>query len=505
MTRADCLPRLRLLTSLLPVLWLAVVSAAAAERKPNILFIITDQQVADGMSCRLGKQFLNTPAMDRLAQSGMVFARAYSSNPLCMPWRNSVFTGCYPHQTRVTQNAEPPGGLDPSRFVCLGNYFRNAGYEAAYSGKWHLCFDNKDQRAHGFEIVTGKVKGNHDAGVAEGAVEFLSRRHEKPFVLVASFLNPHNICEWARRLAGREQVLNCGEIAEPPTLDQLPPLPVNFAPPKDEPDGMTLMRRAYQVDSGPFPVGRFTETDWRKQRWGYYRMIEKVDGEVGKVLAALGQAGLEENTVIVFTADHGECAGAHQFNQKTVLYDEAARVPLIIIWKGHTAVAVTEKLVNTGVDLLPTMLDFAGLECPKKLPGRSLRQLALGAPVSGWRDYIVVENDMAQAGQVDGFVPRMEGRMVRTERYKYCVFSRGQQRESLVDMQVDPGEMANLASDPKYRAVLRQHRELLERFGKENDDRLVPELLADNVKPIAFTAENSSPDVKPARKGKKQR
>ncbi len=98
---------------------------------------------------------------------------------------------------------------------------------------------------------------------------------------------------------------------------------------------MTLMRRAYQVDSGPFPVGKFTAEDWRKHRWGYYRMIEKVDAEIGKVLAALRQAGLEENTLIVFTADHGECAGAHGFNQKTVLYDESARVPLIIACQGQ--------------------------------------------------------------------------------------------------------------------------------------------------------------------------
>jgi len=193
------------------------------------------------MSCRMGRQFIHTPTMDRLAQVGTLFTRAYSSNPLCMPSRNSVFTGRHPHETRVTQNADPVGGLDSKEFVCLGNYSRNAGYEAAYSGKWHLCYDIKDTEAHGFEIVTGEGKGNHDAAVAEGAVNFLARPHEKPFVLVASFLNPHNICEWVRRLTGRDQVLNCGEIVEPPPLDQLPPLPANLAPPKNEPDGMTLI------------------------------------------------------------------------------------------------------------------------------------------------------------------------------------------------------------------------------------------------------------------------
>ena len=460
--------------------------AAAPAAKPNILFIITDQQFADAMSCRMGKQFLNTPTMDGLAQTGMLFTRAYSSNPLCMPWRNSVFTGRYPHATGVTKNADPEGGFDPKEFVSLGTYFRNAGYATAYSGKWHLCYDAKDSSAHGFEIVTGKVKGNHDAGVTEGVVKFLARPQEKPFVLVASYLNPHNVCEWARRLAGREQVLNCGEIGDPPPLDQLPPPPANLAPPTNEPDGMTLMRQAYHVESGAFPVGKFTVADWRKQRWGYYRMIEKVDAEIGQALAALRQAGLEENTIVVFTADHGECAGAHGFNQKTVLYEESVRVPLIIAGKGKTVAGTTDKLVNTGIDLLPTMLDFAGLEVPKKLPGRSLMPLALGQPVAAWRDYVVVEDNMSQAGELRGFTPQMEGRMVRSERYKYCLYGRGIRRESLVDLQADPGELNDLATNPKYRAVLLQHRQWLAQFAQEQKDSVAAEMLADNVKPRPF-------------------
>lgn len=471
----------------------------AADRKPNILFIITDQQFADAMSCRMGDRFLKTPAMDGLAKTGMLFTRAYSSNPLCMPWRNSVFSGRYPHQTGVTKNADPVGGFDPKEFVSLGTYFRNAGYAAAYSGKWHLCYDAKDVQAHGFEIVTGKAKGGHDAGVTDGVVKFLARPQEKPFVLVASYLNPHNICEWARRLAGREQVLNCGEIGTPPPLDQLPPPPANLAPPQNEPDGMTVMRAAYQVETGPFPVGKYTVEDWRKHRWGYYRMIEKVDAEIGKVLAALRQAGLEEDTIVVFTADHGECAGAHGFNQKTVLYEESARVPLIIAGKGRTAAGISDKLVNTGVDLLPTMLDFAGVEIPKKLPGRSLVPLALGKPVAGWRDYVVVEDNMSQAGELNGFTPQMEGRMVRSERYKYCLYGRGIRRESLVDLQADPGEMNDLATDPKFREVLLQHRQMLAKFAAEQKDSTATDMLADNVKPRPF--EPGSPALpKPAKK-----
>ncbi|MEI7729802.1 MAG: sulfatase-like hydrolase/transferase [Verrucomicrobiota bacterium] len=483
--------------------WLPQPSSAAPVAKPNILFIITDQQFADVMSCRMGKQYLNTPVMDGLAAQGMLFTRAYSSNPLCMPYRNSVFTGRYPHQTGVTQNAAPRNGFDPAEFVSIGTYFRNAGYDTAYSGKWHLCFNARDPKAHGFEIMKGTSTGGHDAIATDGVLQFLARPHDRPFLLVASFLNPHNICEWARRLSGRKQDLNCGEIGEPPALDQLPPVPFNLAPPKNEPDGMTMMRRAYQVEDGPFPVGKFTPEDWRKHRWGYYRMVELVDREIGRVLAALRKAGLEENTLIVFTADHGECAGAHGFNQKTVLYEESARVPLIISWKGKTPSGTSDKLVNTGIDILPTLMDATGLEKPQKLPGLSLLPLALGKSVADWREYVVIEDDMSQAGVIDGMKPTMEGRMVRTDRYKYCVYGHGQQRESLVDLQTDPGELNDLATDPKYRKVLLEHRELLTRFGKENNDPLVVELLADDVKPIPFTA--TSPAEPAPKKGKRNK
>jgi len=463
------------------------LAAGVAERRPNVILIMTDQQFAEAMSCRMGKQYLHTPTMDGLAAGGMVFTRAYSANPLCMPLRNSLFTGRYPHETRVTRNADPKGGLDPREFVCMGTYFKSAGYETAYSGKWHLCFDQEDPNAHGFEIMKSRNKDNYDAGVTDGAVQFLARKHDKPFLLVASFLNPHNICEWARRAAGREQKLSCGEIGDPPALDQLPPAPANLAPPRNEPDSVTLIRRACQVEDGLFPVAKFTTEDWRGQRWGYYRMIEKVDAEIGQVLEALRKTGQQDNTVIVFTSDHGECAGAHRFNQKTVFYEESTRVPLIIAWKGKTAQGTCDKLVNTGIDILPTLFDCAGLETPKRLPGRSLWPLALGKPVNEWRDHVVVQNDMSQTGEVDGLRPTMEGRMVRTERYKYCVYSRGTRRESLADLQTDPGETNDLAADPKYHDVLLAHRELLVRFARDHSDPLAAELLADNVKPIPFT------------------
>jgi len=465
----------------------AVGASKAAGKRPNILLIMTDQQFADVMSCRMGRQYLHTPAMDSLAASGTLFSAAYSSNPLCMPLRNSLFTGRYPHETRVTRNANPQGGLDVANLPCMGAYFRNAGYETAYFGKWHLCFNQKNPREHGFDVMNqGKSKDGPDARAADGATAFIARAHDKPFLLVASFLNPHNICEWARRLAGRKQGLNCGEIGEPPALDRLPPAPANLDPPRDEPDGMTLIRRAYQVPDGSFPVAKFTADDWRRHRWGYYRMTELVDAEIAKVLGALRKAGLEEDTLVVFTSDHGDCAGAHRFNQKTVFYEESARVPMIVSWKGRTPAGTCDKLVNTGVDILPTLLDCAGVDIPARLPGRSLLGLAMGKSVPEWRDFVIVQNDMCQTGTVDGLRPTMQGRMIRTARYKYCVYSRGQRRESLVDLQADPLETTDLAGQPAHRDTLLAHRQMLARFAKEHNDKLAAELLADDVKPIPW-------------------
>jgi len=466
---------------------------AGASNRPNILYIMTDQQFGDAMSCRMGKRYINTPAMDNLAETGMVFTRAYSPNPLCMPMRASLFTGRYPHETGVTKNAYVK--MDPAEFACMGTYFKQAGCETAYYGKWHLCFDEKDVESHGFDNMKSVTdKGlDRDARVAASSVAFIAQKHDKPFLLVASFLNPHNICEYAR---GQE--LPCGPIGDAPPPEQCPPVPANLEPPQNEPDSMTMMRKGYHA-SPTFPVGNFTENDWRRLRWGYYRMIEKVDAEIGKILEALRKAGLEENTLIIFTSDHGDCAGAHRFNQKTVFYEESARVPLIISYKGKTKKGTTDKMVNIGIDVLPTMFDFAGTPVPKKLPGRSLKPLATGKPVTDWRDYVVIENHMDQAGTVGDIRPSVQGRMVRSDRYKYCVYSQGNQRESLVDMEKDPGETRDLATDPNCRKILLEHREILAKFAREHNDPMAVELLADDVKARPFTFGASQ---KPRRKGK---
>ena len=183
---------------------------------------------------------------------------------------------------------------------------------------------------------------------------------------------------------------------------------------------------------------------------------------IGQVLQRLRETGQEENTLMVFLADHGDCQGAHRWNQKTVFYDEAARVPLILSWKGVTKPGTSDRLVHTGVDLIPTMCGYAGIPVPAGAPRRSTSR------ATAEREYVVVCNKMVQGAPIDGRTPEPDGRMVRSRRYKYCVYSEGKRRESLVDMEKDPGEMVNLAADPAHKTVARAASRHARRMAGEN-------------------------------------
>jgi choline-sulfatase len=289
--------------------------------------------------------------------------------------------------------------------------------------------------------------------------------------LFLSFINPHDICEWARF-----QKLPEGPVGKLPPISGLPPLKNNVAPTKDESDAMSLMRQSY-YNTRMFPVGNYTEANWRRLRWGYYRLLEKVDSLVGRVLASIKQNGYDNNTLIVFTSDHGESLGAHGFNQKTVFYEESAGVPFILRYPGKLKPSINSSLVNNGVDLVPTLLDFAHIPKPAFLPGRSLKELAMDNKQEQHRPYIVVENRMTQGGAVDGKKPVLNGRMVRSERYKYCVYDIGEKREELFDLKNDPGENINIAGKISSEKILDQHRNYLSEFAKNYNDTLALKML----------------------------
>jgi arylsulfatase A-like enzyme len=433
---------------------------AATPKRPNILIIFADQLSLDALRSPARRGFIHTPNLDALGAASMSFTRAYASNPLCVPSRTSMFTGRYPVETGIESNEKVPR-LDPTAFPCMGSIFRQAGYQTAYFGKWHLPYPPADLASHGFEQVEAKVV---DTETADQVVQFLGKSHDAPFLAIASFLNPHNICEWARGDA-----LDQGNIGVPPPATDCPPLRANHADQQDEPDIMTLMRRSYQ--SAPmFPVGEWNDDKWRQYEWAYYRLIERMDAQVGRVMKSLHDANIAEDTVVLFLADHGDCQGAHHWNQKTVFYEESVKVPFLLSYPRSIKPGSSDQLVNTGVDLIPTLCDFAGIAQPPHSRGMSLRPVAVKASAKLDRTFIVASNHLAQGAPIDGILHSPHGRMLCSERYKYCVYSEGQHRESLVDLVNDPGEMQNLAGNAKYQHILQTHRAMLQQWGSERND-----------------------------------
>jgi arylsulfatase A-like enzyme len=433
---------------------LASAEAGVKQARPNILWIMTDQQPADLMSCT-GNANLKTPAMDRLAAEGVRFELAYCANPICVPSRASMMTGKMPHEIGVTFNMN----LFEIKDTSLGTLMTKAGYDTGYIGKWHIPMPTDTTDWHGFNHMMEGTKEFNDRHFAEPTVEFIRRKRNKPFFLVASFVNPHDICEFARKLSGfpekRTQLWN-GPIADTPPPSECPALPDNFAIPEHEPD---IIREYQTWQEGTYPVRDWPDEHWRQYRWALNRLTERVDAEINKVLEVLRAEGLEDNTVIIFTSDHGDGNGAHKWNQKTLLYDEPARVPFIVSGRGiRNPGSVDEKhLVSTGLDIFPTVCDYAGAELPDGLNGLSLRPVVEGRPAP-WREQLVAQNDLSPVyGRSAGVI----GRMLRTKDFKYVAYSTGALRERLSDMRSDPGEMNNLVVDPAYKGVLQEHRERL--------------------------------------------
>ncbi len=431
---------------------------------PNVLLILTDQQSADAMSCRIGNTYISTPAMDSIASNGVLFTQAYCVHPLCVPSRTSLFTGRYPHETGVLSNADT--SKDISAFQCLGKVFDGAGYDTGYVGKWHLPYPIEDRQTHGFGFRANIICNGADLHNADEAIRFLRTERDAPFFLVVSYNNPHNICEWARGSRGE---LPDGQIGSPPPMKECPPLKYNHLPEDDEAEILSLLRRSYHA-SPTFPVSNFGEREWREYLWAYYRMVETVDERIGHLLAAIDATGQRENTVVVFLSDHGDAQGAHRWNQKTVFYDESSRVPFVVSYPEKISPGVSNRLVQSGIDLVPTLCDIAGIEAPGDLPGISLFDTAAENEDDVGRSWIVCETRFVQGAEIEGAIPQVDGRMIRSLRFKYCVYEKGEHRESLVDMEQDPGETVNLARKTEYLHVLDQHREYLREFCSETGD-----------------------------------
>ena len=441
---------------LLAAFSLSACTNQEVESRPNIIYIMTDQQAFDAMSCA-GNELVSTPGLDRLAADGVRFENAYCAFPLCVPSRAAMFTGRMPHEagiyvnTRSIEDEEMP-------FETLGKTIDRAGYKTHYIGKWHLTIPISDTSIHGFREI--EIPGSHgfDSVYARLAVEFLQKKHDEPFFLTVSFVNPHDCCQLARKedLSAYE-----GAIPELPAEENLPALAANFEIPENEPDFI----RTWQEQNSE-RVHRsyyWNEQDFKEYQWGYYRLVEKVDSLLGKVIDAVYESEEAENTIVIFSSDHGDGISRHQWNQKWSLYDESARVPFIIAGKPVDRKGETDsRLVSAGLDLMPTICDYAGVTPPEGIHGKSIRPLVEGGLEGDWREYVVTE--LSFGNWVDEY--RMDtfpkARMLRTIDYKYVAFDQGVLKEQLIDMINDPGETKNLASQKEYQADLEKHIQLLE-------------------------------------------
>jgi choline-sulfatase len=428
------------------------------DKKPNILFIMTDQQHARMMSCA-GNKWLNTPAMDSLAQDGIRFERAYSSNPVCVPSRTAMATGMMPNRLGAGDNSSGmriqklPSEVDDNS---LGKIMKRAGYDTFYGGKVHMCKSLVPRNA-GYDEY---FRDNRDM-LPAACLKFMTQKRDKPFFAVASFINPHDICfaHLARNGTDRHNVLKLHKQASSLPMDRLPPLPENYAVQQDEPAAIEAHLNPNATTPAITMRKEYDERAWRINRWIYHRLTEQVDKQIGMILDGLRDAGLGDNTLIIFTSDHGNMDASHRLASKGLLYEESVGVPLILKYKGAIPAGKADQthLVSTGLDLLPTICDYAGVQKPTHLLGKSLRPLAEGKRVKQWRSYVASENSWS--------------RMIRSQRYKYCAYSSTDSMESLVDMENDPGEMRNLFDVPQFQDVLAEHRRFLAEWVEISNDR----------------------------------
>lgn len=384
--------------------------------RPSILFINVDQMNPDAMSV-LGNPHVHTPNLDRLARQGVTFRRSYCAMPQCVPARSTWMSGGMPIENGALTNAYKVTAPVPG----LGKWLQDeGGYDTYYTGKWHISGLGQNQN---FTVLRGSGRGElADPAVARSVEDLMAhRRPEEPFFLTVGLMNPHDCCYIARSSAGFSKN-DFGEDIR----DELPPLPDNF--------DYDRYRELKNQESGK--GAGWSKLDWRYYIYSCYRMTEMVDAEVGRVLSALRSSPYAEDTLVIFSSDHGEGLGHHARTTKGFLYEESTGVPTIVSWPGRVETNVRDDshLVN-GVDLVSTVCDYAGLP---EMPGtsdcaRSWRPVLEGkAP--DWRDYTVCENPLGDPGLA-----------VIGQRYKAMFYREGE--TELYDLENDPGETDNLAGD----------------------------------------------------------
>lgn len=435
---------------------LAVSAAFAREERPNILIIQCDH-LTQRVVGAYGQSRGNTAVIDSIARQGVVFANAYVGCPLSQPSRAALWTGMMPHETNVHSNSGAPVNEPvPDSIPTLGTVFASNGYTAVHFGKTHdrgalRGFIHKEPVPEPFEDANFPVNPDSfkDVGTCKDVVAFLSDAPQTPFICIADFQNPHNICGYVGA--------NEGVHTDPPFQGDLPELPGNF--------------EVADWESLPLPVryiccshrrmtqaAHWSETNYRHYIAAFEYYTRMVCRQIGQVMAALQSTPQGRNTIVVVLADHGDGMASHRMVTKQIsFYEEVTNVPFIV--SGPGIVSRPERvpaLVQVTTDLLPTLCGLAGIEVPAGKRGVSWAPLLRGGNQQESHPYVASE----WHSEYEHIVT--PGRMIRSERYKYTHYLEG--GEELYDLQSDPLEKRNLANLAEYRDVLLQHRALLDDY-----------------------------------------
>ena len=467
-----------------------LLTGAENARRPNILFLMTDQQRWDCVAAN-GNKFIKTPNMDRIAARGANFTHAFVASPVCVPSRISFFTGRYAHSHRNRVNYTPLNRGE----VLMQARLKESGYKTAVVGKLHYYpptreeamrtgFDivelhdgvpytdlwsdyvkwwhandpsaGKNYRALAEDIMPGKnpfraaidTKFTDTTWTGERARHQLTElaKGDQPFFLHVSFWKPHSPYE-------------VGQPYDSLYADVDIPLPETFT--EEDLKKLPLPLQKLATRGG----GTMKTVDREVLQWiyrSYYGAISHVDHEIGRILEALDASGQADNTLIVFSSDHGDQLYEHGINGKNCFFESSVRVPFMVSLPGRIQPAVHHELIET-VDLMPTLLEFIGLPEPRECQGRSFAPLIadMGRAYTP-HETIFSENVIPEVitnglnlpfekGKgVDG-IRHPDAKMVRTERWKYCHYADGD--AELYDLKADPNERINLAGRDEFHAV----------------------------------------------------
>ncbi len=417
-----------------------VILKGKEKKRPNVLFLFSDQERED-----VPRELLHLPQRERLEQNGIRFTNTFCTTPQCSASRATLMTGLYPHEAGVVTNVDGSSlgrPLSPD-VPCLGNVFRENGYETGYLGKWHLGNDQNGLEKFGFfgyRRLRGEKLGN-------AAAEWIRAQSEKPWFLTVSFINPHDVYDI--KTAMKHPIRDGVDI------------PANFA---DDLSDKPWPQRDFLVND----QGKVT-LDWGKKEWLHYRshyldLIEMVDSHLEPILDALEQKGEMENTIVLYTSDHGDMGGAHRLPFKgPFMYDELLNIPLVISCPARFSQSLICDALVSLVDFVPTLCRMTDVLWPKKLSGVDLSSL-FENPTQTVREEIYSEYFSKQH-----WINPI--RTIRSKRWKYNQYTGG--GEELYDLRHDPREMRNLAMNPFYGDIGIRMREKLRDWRENTNDPLL--------------------------------